>query len=455
MIDFKSVKKVKKMGVNKALELPFSLEAEQSVLGGLLLDSLSVDPVLEIIKHDDFYLNEHKAIFSAMESLFSQNKPIDVTTVSAYLRGIGVLESIGGEQYLYHLSNFIPSLANISAYAHIVHDHSILRKLIFAGNEIIREACDTEGRNTSEILEEVEKKIFSISKQEFSNNQVESIQSILPATLETISTLSKSKSFITGVATGYYDFDKLTAGLQPSELIIVAGRPSMGKTMLAMNIAQNIAINNKLPVLVFSMEMSKQSLMMRLISSSSRTDFYRVRTGNLTDSDWSLMGSSVAALSDSSIFIDDTPALSPTKLRARARRLAKEKGKLGLIVIDYLQLMQLSGYSENRATEISEISRSLKALAKELNVPILALSQLNRSLEQRSDKRPIMSDLRDSGGIEQDADLIAFIYRDEVYNPNSPDVGTAEIIISKQRNGSIGKIKLKFSGEFCRFDNLS
>lgn len=435
---------------------PHSIEAEQSVLGGLMLDANLFDQVVDRLSENDFYKKEHRFIYAAMERLAAQQRPIDVVTVSAHLNERGEMNQFdGGENYLFMLSHYTPSTANIIAYADIVRERSILRKLISAAHDIAQEAVQSDGRSITDIVDAAERKVFSISEQGGRGEGPQNIKSYLTHTLDKISTLSKSNSPITGMPTGYDDLDYLTAGLQPADLVIVAGRPSMGKTLLGVNIAEHVAIKNKLPILIFSMEMPGDALVMRLLSSLARIDQTHIRTGKLADHDWARLSSSVGVLSEAPIYIDETPALTPAELRARARRLYKEKGKLGLVVVDYLQLMRVSGMSDNRTAEISEISRSLKTLAKELNVPVIAISQLNRSLEQRADKRPVMSDLRESGAIEQDADLIAFIYRDEVYNENSPEKGIAEIIIAKQRNGPIGKIRLKFFGQFCRFDNFS
>lgn len=433
---------------------PHSIEAEQSVLGGLMLDNKAFDLVTERIRETDFYRHEHRLIFKSMSRLVTQNKPVDMLTVSNALREMHELEQAGGEVYLFELANNTPSAANIAAYADIVRERSVLRQLISAAGDIASTAFNAQGRSIVELLDEAEQKVFSISEQGNRGQGPVNIKSFLAKTMEKIDFLCHSDSHITGVSTGYDDLDEKTSGLQPSDLIIVAGRPSMGKTTFAMNIAEYVAMS-RLPVLIFSLEMPGDAIVMRMLSSLCRIDQQRMRTGKLTDVDWPRITSTVSMISDAPLYIDDTPALSPAEMRARARRLAKEHGKLGLIVVDYLQLMQVPGIKENRTMEISEISRSLKALAKELNVPIIALSQLNRGLEQRADKRPVMSDLRESGSLEQDADLIVFIYRDEVYNENSPDKGTAEIIISKQRNGPIGKVRLAFMGQYTRFDNFT
>lgn len=434
---------------------PHSIEAEQSVLGGLMLDNRAWDNISDRVREQDFYRHDHRLIFRVMAKLSEQTKPLDVLTVSEALREINELENVGGEVYLFELANNTPSVANITAYADIVRDRSVLRQLIATANDIASNAFNPQGRSTTELLDEAERHVFAISEQGASVGGPLNVKEYLAKTMDRIDTLFQLDDPITGVPTGYHDFDEMTSGLQPSDLVIVAGRPSMGKTTYAMNIAEHVALKSRLPTLIFSMEMPGEAIVMRMLSSLCRIDQLRIRTGKLEDDDWPRISSTVSMLSDAPLYIDDTPALSPTELRSRARRLAKEYGQLGLIVIDYLQLMQVPGYSENRTAEISEISRSLKALAKELKVPVIALSQLNRGLEQRADKRPVMSDLRESGAIEQDADLIVFIYRDEVYNDNSPDKGTAEIIISKQRNGPIGKVRLTFLGQYTCFENFT
>jgi replicative DNA helicase len=433
---------------------PHSVDAEQSVLGGLMLDSRAFDQVADRLRDEDFYRNEHRLIYRAICRLVEQNKPIDVLTVSEALRELHELDQCGGEVYLFELANNTPSAANITAYADIVRERSVLRLLIAAAGDIADNAFNAQGRSIVELLDAAERSVFSISEQGSRGSGPINIKDYLAKTMDRIDTLFHSNNPITGVPTGYHDFDNMTSGLQPSDLVIVAGRPSMGKTTFAMNIAENVAIKSRLPVLIFSMEMPGEAIVMRLLSSLCRIDQLRIRTGKLADEDWPRISSTVSMLSEAPFYIDDSPALSPAEMRARARRLTKEHGQLGLIVVDYLQLMQVHGHSENRTAEISEISRSLKGLAKELKVPVVALSQLNRGLEQRADKRPVMSDLRESGAIEQDADVIVFIYRDEVYNESSPDKGTAEIIIAKQRNGPIGKTRLTFMGQYTCFENF-
>jgi replicative DNA helicase len=434
---------------------PQSIDAEQCVLGGLLLDNQRWDTIADRIGVDDFYRREHRLIFSAISALCHENSPADVITVSERLEQTGDLEAAGGLSYLGSLANNTPSAANVSAYADIVRERSVLRQLLGAAHDISETAYNPGERTASEVLDVAEKRIFDISEQRSrKRGGFEPIASILTKTVDRIDELYRTQGSITGVATGFTDLDDKTSGLQPSDLIIIAGRPSMGKTTLAMNIAENAAVGHKLPVAIFSMEMPGTQLAMRMMASLGRINSHRVRTGKLDDEDWPRLTSAVSLLSEAPIFIDDTPALSPMELRARARRIKREHG-LGLIIVDYLQLMQAGeGASiENRATEISGITRALKGLAKEVNVPLIAMSQLNRSLEQRTDKRPVMSDLRESGAIEQDADVILFIYRDEVYNEDSPNKGTAEIIIGKQRNGPVGKITLTFLGEYTKFEN--
>lgn len=435
---------------------PHSIEAEQSIIGGLMLDNQVWDKVSSKICEADFYRAEHRILFRAISDLAGKSQPFDVVTLLDALKNLDELEDAGGEVYLFELANNTPSVANIVAYADIVREKSVQRQLIQVANDIADSAYKPEGREVSELLDHAETKVFAIAEQTAGDGGPEAIKSILVRTVEKIDELYHSTEMITGLATGLQDFDEMTSGLQPSDLVIVAGRPSMGKTTLVMNMAEHGAIKSNKPVLVFSMEMPSDSLAMRMMSSLGRIDQHKIRTGKLEDEDWPRVTSAVHMLSEAPLFIDDTAGLSPAEMRARARRLTKEHGQLGLIVVDYLQLMKVPGFkSDNRTGEISEISRSLKALAKELEVPVIALSQLNRSLEQRQDKRPIMSDLRESGAIEQDADLICFIYRDEVYHEDSPDKGTAEIIIAKQRNGPIGKVRVAFLGKYTRFEDLA
>ncbi|HAU1903121.1 TPA: replicative DNA helicase [Legionella pneumophila] len=435
---------------------PHSVEAEQSIIGGLMLDNQVWDKVSNKLCETDFYRTEHRILFRAISALAKKDQPFDVVTLLDALKTRNELDDAGGEAYLFELANNTPSVANVTAYADIVREKSVQRQLIAVATEIADSAYNPAGREVPELLDMAETKVFAIGEQTASDGGPENIKSILVRAVEKIDALYHNGDAITGLATGLSDLDEMTSGLQPSDLIIVAGRPSMGKTTLVMNMAEHAAIKADRPVLVFSMEMPADSLAMRMMSSLGRIDQHRIRTGKLDDNDWPRVTSAVHMLSEAPLFIDDTPALSPGEMRARARRLAKEHGSLGLIVVDYLQLMKVPGFNaDNRTAEISEISRSLKSLAKELQVPVIALSQLNRSLEQRADKRPVMSDLRESGAIEQDADLICFIYRDEVYNEDSPDKGTAEIIVAKQRNGPIGKVRVAFLGKYTRFEDLA
>jgi replicative DNA helicase len=419
-----------------------------------MLDQRAWDQVADVLRVDDLYRADHRLIFSAVADLVERNQPPDAVTVSEYLQRNGQLEAAGGLPYLARLVEDTPSAANIRAYAKIVRERAMLRQLIQIGGDIASSASSSEGLTVDEIVDLAEQRVFEIADggQRRGSGFV-SLKQILPKTIDRLDVLSHSTSDITGISTGFGDMDKMTAGLQRGELIIVAGRPSMGKTTLAMNIAENAAIGSQTPVAIFSMEMSAEQLSFRMIASIGRVNQTRLRTGKLSDEDWSRIDSAVSMMSNAPIYIDDSGALTPTEVRARARRLKREHG-LGLIVLDYLQLMQVTGTKENRATEISEISRSLKALSKELDVPVVALSQLNRSVEQRTDKKPVMSDLRESGAIEQDADLIVFIYREEVYEPDTPRKGIADIIIAKQRNGPVGEFHLTFLGEFTKFENL-
>ena len=439
-----------------ALKLPpHSIEAEQSVLGGLMLDNNAWDAVSEVVVDKDFYRQEHRLIFRMMSKLVENTSPLDVITLSEALSKTNELEAVGGLSYLGELAKNTPSVSNIKAYAEIVRERSILRQLISVANEIAGDAFDTGGRSSTEILDDAERKVFQIAEERPNTVGPKEVNPLLTKAIVRIDELYHSDNAITGLSTGYSDIDTMTAGLQPSDLIIIAGRPSMGKTTFAMNIVEHAVIQGDKPVIVFSMEMPGESLIMRMLSSLGRIDQTKIRTGQLDDDDWPRLTSAVSLLKDKKLFIDDTPSLSPTDVRSRARRIAREHGQPALIMIDYLQLMQVKERSENRVGEISEISRSLKALAKELHVPVVSLSQLNRSLEQRPNKRPVMSDLRESGSIEQDADVIAFIYRDEVYNEDSPDKGIAEIIIGKQRNGPIGTRRLAFIGKYTRFEDLA
>lgn len=434
---------------------PHSIQAEQAVLGGLMLDNQTWDKIADRLGEEDFYRRDHQLLFRAVKTLAERQSPFDVVTLAEVMEKFGWLEEVGGLAYLGSLAKETPSAANIVAYADIVRERSVLRQLIHVAAEIADSAYFPKGKDVSTILEAAEQSIFRIADQRRKGGGgFKPIKELLARAVDRIEELFHKEGHITGMSSGFADFDDMTSGLQPSDLIIVAGRPSMGKTTYAMNVAENVAIKEKLPVAVFSMEMPGEQLAMRMMSSLGRIDQHRVRTGKLEDDEWPRMTSAINILAETHLFIDDTPALTPTEVRARCRRLAREHGQLGLVVLDYIQLMQGSGDADNRVGEISEISRSLKALAKELNVPVIALSQLNRNLEQRPNKRPVPSDLRESGAIEQDADLIVFIYRDEVYNPESADKGTAEIIIAKQRNGPIGTVRMTFLGQYTRFENF-
>ncbi len=437
---------------------PHSIEAEQSVLGGLLLDNAAYDRIADFVSADDFYRFDHRLIFQHIVKLVSAARPADVITVFESLTSAGKAEEVGGLSYLNALAQNTPSAANIRRYAEIVRDRGVLRKLITVSDEISGNAFNPQGREVKQLLDEAESKIFAIAEEGARGSQgfVE-IQPLLTQVVERIDELYNRdyQSEITGVPTGMVDLDRMPSGLQPGALVIVAGRPSMGKTAFSVNIGENVAIDSGLPVALFSMEMGGTQLAMRMLGSVGRLDQHRLRTGRLNDEDWPRLTHAIQKMNEAQIYIDETPALSSIELRARSRRLARQCGRLGLIIVDYLQLMSANSPGENRATEISEISRNLKGLAKELNCPVIALSQLNRSLEQRPNKRPVMSDLRESGAIEQDADVILFIYRDEVYNPDTPDKGTAEIIIGKQRNGPIGSVRMTFLGQYTRFENYT
>lgn len=434
---------------------PHSIEAEQAVLGGLMLAPMAWDKIADRLAESDFYRKDHRMIFRAISELSEKNMPFDAVTLGEWFEANNLAELVGGAAYIIQLANMTPSAANIVAYADIVREKSVLRQLIDAGTEIAGDGFQPEGRTTQEILEGAEQKVFRIAEAGARGKKgFVSMRSAVKDAFQILHQRYESRGAVTGVPTGFTDFDEMTAGFQPADLIIVAARPSMGKTALALNMAEYAALKTKKAVAVFSMEMSASQLAFRLISSLGRINQQHLRTGDLQEEEWPRVTSAITLLSEAKIFIDDTPALSPGELRARARRLKREHD-LGLIVIDYLQLMQVPGNKENRATEISEISRGLKALAKELNIPVIALSQLNRSLESRTDKRPLMADLRESGAIEQDADVIVFIYRDEYYNPESNDKGVAEIIIGKQRNGPTGTVKLTFLGQYTKFENYA
>jgi len=442
-----------------ALKLPpHSLDAEQSILGGLLLDNEAADRIGDIVSEDDFYSEAHRIIYRHIAALGSEGKPVDVVTLSEALHSTQKLDYVGGLAYLGALVGNVPTAANIRHYAQIVRERSILRQLAATAGEIAESAYNPLGRNAKSVLDEAEAKVLHIAEQGSRGQRTFApLKDLLVDVVERIEQLYNrdDPSDVTGIATGYTDLDRMTSGLQPGDLVIVAGRPSMGKSSLAINIGEHVALELKLPVVVFSMEMGASQLAMRMIGSVGRLDQHKLRTGRLGPDDWERLSSALGRLSEAPILIDETPSLNAIEVRSRARRLQKQYGQLGLVIVDYLQLMQAQSQGENRATEISEISRSMKALAKELKVPVMALSQLNRSLEQRPNKRPVMSDLRESGAIEQDADVILFIYRDEVYNPETQEKGTAEIIIGKQRNGPIGTIRLTFLGEHTRFENFA
>jgi replicative DNA helicase len=432
---------------------PHSAEAERSLLGGLMLDKRAWDNVVDAMSAEDLYRADHRHIFAAIAALSERDQMPDAVTVRDYLEQVGELEAVGGAEYLARIVEDTSSASNVRGYAEIIHDKAMLRRLIEVGGDIAASGYQTEGRMASELVDLAEQKVFEIADQGARRGGFAPLKQILPATIDRLDVLSHTEGDITGISTGFAEMDRMTAGLQRGDLVIVAGRPSMGKTTLAINIAENAAIAQKVPTAVFSMEMSAEQLSFRMIGSIGRVNQQKLRTGRLSDEDWTRIDSAVSMMQNVPIFIDDSAGLSPTEVRARARRLKREHG-LGMIVIDYLQLMQTPGTSENRATEISEISRGLKALAKELDVPVVALSQLNRSVEQRNDKKPVMSDLRESGAIEQDADLIVFIYREEVYQPDTARKGVADIIIGKQRNGPVGEFHLTFLGEFTKFENL-
>ncbi|MFW5824348.1 MAG: replicative DNA helicase [Marinobacter sp.] len=436
---------------------PHSVEAEQAVLGGLMLDNRRFDEVAEVITSSDFYRQDHRLIYAAVERLASESEPLDVVTLAEHLERAGDIEDAGGLSYLAELAEKTPSAANIRAYAQIVAERSILRQLIEVSGGIVDSAFNPQGRTSSDLLDEAERNVFRIAESRTKEGSgPKPINPILTQALTRIEELFESGERVTGLTTGFTDLDEWTSGMQPSDLVIVAGRPSMGKTTFAMNIVENALLSSGEPILVFSMEMPADAIVMRMLSSLGRIDQTRMRSGKLEEDDWPRLTSAVSLLKDKPLYIDDTPGLSPTEMRSRARRIARENGgRLGLIMVDYLQLMRVPGNTEGRTAEISEISRSLKGLAKELSCPVVALSQLNRSLEQRPNKRPVNSDLRESGAIEQDADVIMFVYRDEVYNEDTQDKGIAEIIIGKQRNGPIGTVRLAFIGKYTKFEDLA
>ena len=437
---------------------PHSVESEQSLLGGLLLDNAAWDRIADLVVEADFYRDDHRRIFKHVSRLIEQGKPADVVTVFAALEKSGEADEAGGLAYLGEMASNTPSAANIRRYAEIVRERAILRRLVTVGDEIAASALKPSGKDAKMLLDEAEARVFEIAEAGARNaGGFVPIQPLLGQVVDRIQELydRDSPSDITGVPTGLIDLDAKTSGLHGTDMIVVAGRPGMGKTTLALNIAEHVAVEERLPVAIFSMEMPGTQLAMRFLASVGRLDQHRIRTGKLNDDEWQRLTFALGKLHEAPIYIDETAGLNPIDLRARARRLYRQFGKLGLIVIDYLQLMTSLKDSDNRAAELSEISRSIKSLAKELNVPVMALSQLNRSLEQRPNKRPVMSDLRESGAIEQDADIIIFIYRDEIYNPDSADKGSAELIIGKHRNGPTGRVRMTFIGEYTRFENFS
>lgn len=438
---------------------PHSIEAESSVLGGLLLDNAAWDRLSDVVTANDFYRYEHRAVFESVSALVNAGKPADVITVYEHLQSTGKAEEVGGLSYLNALAQYVPGVGNIRRYAEIVRDRSILRRLVSTSEEISANAFNTQGRPVSSILDEAEQKIFNIGEEGARTRQgFQSMDSLVVSLLDRVQEMADNPNDVTGVPTGFYDLDRLTAGLQAGDLVVLAGRPSMGKTALAINMAEHVALNEGLPVAVFSMEMGAAQLAVRIVGSIGRIDQSRLRTGKLTDDEWPRLSEAIEKLRTISLYIDESAGLTPGELRANARRLARQCGQLGLVVVDYLQLMSGSQGSEgeNRATELGEISRGLKMLAKELQCPVIALSQLNRSVESRPDKRPMMSDLRESGAIEQDADIIMFIYRDEYYTKDAcKEPGVAEVIIAKQRNGPTGMVKLAFLNKITKFESLA
>ena len=425
------------------------------MLGGLMLDEGAWEQVSSLLGPEDFYRGDHRIIYRCMNGLAEQNKPLDIITISEALNALNELENVGGIAYISDLANNTPTASNVRAYAHIVSERATLRQLISVGHDIADSGFNPQGRDSATLIDMAESRVFKIADNRPNVGGPIAIRPLLTRAVERIDELFQNKGALTGLSTGFADIDDMTQGLQKGDLVVVAGRPSMGKTSLMMNMAENAVIRGELPVLIFSLEMPADSLILRMLSSLGSINQSKIRSGQLEDDDWPRLTSAVTMLNDRPLFVDDAGALTPNELRSRARRVAREYGQLGLIVVDYLQLMQVTGTVENRATEISEISRMLKGIAKEFNCPLIAGSQLNRGLEQRGDKRPIMSDLRESGAIEQDADVIIAIYRDEVYHPDSPDKGVAEAIILKQRNGPIGTRKLKFFGQFTKFEDLA
>ena len=436
-------------------QLPHSIEAEQAVLGGLMLSNSGFDAVASLISDKDFFASDHQLIFQTMRQLNAEQKPLDIITLSEALQNNRQLDQIGGSSYLVELSNNTPSSANIDAYAQIVLERSIIRQLITAASDIVKKGYNPLGWDSNKLLAEAEKRLVAIIESRPNQGGFLSVNELLKEVVERIDQLFNSDADITGLSTGFADLDEKTSGWQPSDLVIVAGRPSMGKTSFAMNMAEHAVLHQEKPVLVFSMEMPASQLIMRMMSSLGKIDQTKLRAGNLSEDDWPRLSSAASRLKDRPLFIDDTPGITPMELRNRVRQVTREHGEPGMILVDYLQLMSGSVATENRTNEISQISRELKNIAREFNCPVIALSQLSRNLENRPNKRPINSDLRESGAIEQDADVVVFIYRDEVYNEESPDKGVAEIIIGKQRNGPIGTCKLTFLGKYTRFENLA
>ena len=437
---------------------PHSIEAESSVLGGLLLDNHAWDRVGDLLVESDFYRHEHQLIYTAIAALVNASKPADVITVYEQLQNLGKSEEIGGLVYLNSLAQYVPSASNSRRYAEIVRERAILRKLVTASDEIATNAFNPQGKPVDKILDEAEQKIFNIGEEGSRMKQgFQGMDTLVVDLLDRVQEMADNPNDITGVPTGFIDLDRMTSGLQAGDMVVLAARPSMGKTAFAVNIAEHVALNEGLPVAIFSMEMGAAQLAVRIVGSIGRIDQGHLRTGKLTDDEWPRLTEAIERLRNVSLHIDETPGLTPSELRANARRLARQCGKLGLIVVDYLQLMSGSSGSqgENRATELGEISRGLKMLAKELQCPVIALSQLNRSVETRTDKRPMMSDLRESGAIEQDADIIMFIYRDDYYNKDSKEPNVAEVIIGKQRNGPTGTVKLFFQKSQTRFESLA
>ena len=434
---------------------PHSIEAEQAVLGGLILNNAAWDTVSEQVVTDNFYRRDHRLIFVQIAKLAEAGGPVDVVTLGESLNQEGVLEEAGGMAYLYELEQNTPSASNIRAYANVVRERATLRNLIQTAQDIADSGFNPQGRESAELIDEAERRIMAVSERVPKVGGPQPVEPLLSEVVEHIAELSESDSEITGLSTGFLELDRMTSGLQRADMIVVAGRPGMGKTSLAMNLVEHAVLQMGKTVLVFSMEMSATQLILRLLASVGRIDQTRIRSGQLDHDDWARLSTAMERLKDGRLYIDDTAALNPTEVRSRARRLVREHGELGLIMVDYLQLMRVSGNSEGRVAEISEISRNLKAIAKEFDCPVLAVAQLNRALEQRVDRRPVNSDLRDSGAIEQDADVIMFIYREEFYNEDSPEKGVAEIIFGKQRNGPTGKKRLAFNGKYTRFDNLA